>query len=102
MADTARSIRGKRPRGTSPRKTHSTNSAAWQAESVIAYARVLLARSTSDLSKTLSGTYAQQLDRAESRLAADPEHAKIEAEAVLATLESREAPQGRRVDMVDV
>ncbi len=103
MSDTAIGARGRRDKGGPLRKMHAADSVAWQAESVIAYARVLLARSTaSDLGSSLTEAYAQQLNQAESEIAHDPERARAEAEAVLDAIEALDLPQGRQVDMVDV
>jgi hypothetical protein len=75
--------------------------AAWQARSLIAYGRSLLARDPQDEAGPTSA-YARQLDAAETRIADDPEDARAQAETVLDAIERMALPHGRAVDMVDV
>jgi hypothetical protein len=74
---------------------------ARQAQSVIAYARMLLTRDPM-ADPRLIGPYARRLDEVEASIAADPEAARAQAEAILRQIEQLTLPTGRAVDIVDV
>jgi hypothetical protein len=82
--------------------THVGENIAWQARSIIAYARTLLAGCGEGGLTGHTGPYTQQLDEAEARILIDPSGARANAEAVLAAIEQVALPGGHAMDMVDV
>ena len=81
---------------------HVVDNIGWQARSIIAYARTLLASRGENGGHADSDLYTKQLDQAEALIPTDPSGARANAEAVLATIEQVALPGGRAMDIVDV